>query len=57
MFSLFAGCEYVVIVTNTLFHGTAKLDFVDRKLTLVSGGPADWHIVPDSDVSAAEKKI
>lgn len=57
VYTLFALSEYIVIVSNILFHGTAKLDLHDRRVILTAGGPNDWHIIPESDVATADKKI
>lgn len=42
VYTLFASCEYIVVVTNILFHGTLYFDLSDKQLIAVTASSLDW---------------
>ncbi|KAE9556071.1 hypothetical protein FO519_000705 [Halicephalobus sp. NKZ332] len=50
VYSMFALCEYAIIIFNILFHSTAHYDFHGRRLTLLSiGSGIHYEALPMHD--------
>lgn len=49
VYTLFAGCEYMVVLANIAFHGTVYFDMNDKVLILATNtaNPAEYRILRD----------
>lgn len=49
IYTFFAGCEYVVVLTNIAFHATVYFDMNDKVLQLATStsNPIEYRILRD----------